>query len=153
MIETMNEQQIEFANKMQEYDLSLETDYRFSSPRLDVNFCDDDASFPPLESGPEEVLDHPLSTLPFVAPSLFSASVDEDDLCCELGDVFTQVSDCHKTSLGTSCVDVMIVGPTSPDVIAHISPDHVDILHVSPLPSLPSLPSRFLECYSLSAHD
>ena len=42
------------------------------------------------------------------------------------------------------------MGPTSLDVIAHISPDDVDILHVSPLPSLPS---PFLECHSLSAID
>jgi len=91
MIETINEQQIEFANKMGEYDLSHETDLRFSSHRLDVNFCDDGASFPPLESGLEEVVDPPLitpvTTLPFVAPSSFNASVNEDDLCCELGDV------------------------------------------------------------------
>jgi len=36
MIETMNKQQVEFANKMREYDLSHETNLRFSSPRLDV---------------------------------------------------------------------------------------------------------------------
>jgi len=53
MIETINEQQIEFVKKMWEYDLSHETDLRFSSPRLDVNFCDDSGSFHPLESGLE----------------------------------------------------------------------------------------------------
>ena len=47
MIETMNEQQIEFANKMLEYDLSPETNLSSSSHRLDVNLCDDGASFPP----------------------------------------------------------------------------------------------------------
>jgi len=36
MIETMNEQQIELANKMREHDLSHETDLRFSAPELDV---------------------------------------------------------------------------------------------------------------------
>jgi len=85
MIEKINEHQIEFVNKMREYDLSHETDLRFSSLRLDVNFCDDGVSFPPLESGLKEVLDPPLTTLSFVAPCSFSASVDEDDLCCELG--------------------------------------------------------------------
>ena len=45
MIETINEQQIKFVNKMQEYDLSHETDLRFSSSRLDVNFYD--GVFPP----------------------------------------------------------------------------------------------------------
>jgi len=47
-------------------------------------------------------------------------------------------------------VDVEVMGPTSPDVIAHVSPDHVDMLQVSPLPSLPS---PFLECHSLAAID
>ena len=53
--------------------------FRFSSARLDVNFCDDGVSFPPLESELEKVIDPPLTTLLFVAPSSFSASVDEDD--------------------------------------------------------------------------
>jgi len=39
MIETMNEQQVEF--KMREYDLLHETGLRFSSTRLDVYLCDD----------------------------------------------------------------------------------------------------------------
>jgi len=89
MIETINNQQIEFANKMREYDLSHETNLRFNSPRLDVNFCDDGAFFPHLESRLEEVLDPPLTIVSFVATSSFCASVDEDDLCCELGDVST----------------------------------------------------------------
>jgi len=69
MIETMNEQQIEFANKIREYDLSHETDLRFSSHRLDVNMCDDGASFHPLECGLEEILDPSLITLLTIAPS------------------------------------------------------------------------------------
>jgi len=89
MIETIDEQHIKIVNSMREYDLSRETDFRFSSPRLDVNFCDDGASFPPLESGLKEVLDPLSTTLPFVAPSSFSISVDEDDMCYELGNVFT----------------------------------------------------------------
>ena len=44
MMETMNKQQVEFANKMREYDLSHETDLRFSSPILDVYLCDHGAS-------------------------------------------------------------------------------------------------------------
>ena len=50
MIETMNKQQVESENKMQEFDLSHETDLRFSSPKFDVCLCDDGASFTPLES-------------------------------------------------------------------------------------------------------
>jgi len=59
MIERMNEQRIEFGNKIREYDLSHETDLRVSSPRLHVNLCDDSVSFPPLESRLGEVIDLP----------------------------------------------------------------------------------------------
>ena len=81
MIETIDEQHTMLVNSMRESDLSHETDLRLSSPRLDVNLCDDGESFPPLESGLEEVLDPPPTTLPFVAPSLLSVSFDEDDFC------------------------------------------------------------------------
>jgi len=89
MIEAINEQHIQIVNRMWEYDLSRETDLRFSSARLDVSFCDDGTSFPPLKSGLEGVLDPSPTTVPFVTPSSFSISVDEDDLCYELGDVST----------------------------------------------------------------
>jgi len=150
MLETIDEQHIRIFNSLREYDLSRETDLRFSSTRLDVTFCDDGESVPPLESGLEEVPDPPPTTLSFVAPSSFSVSADEDDLCYELGDVFTQVPDCHATPLGSSYVDVVVAESTGPDVIASVSPDHVDMPHVSPPPSLPS-PS--LECCSLIGTD
>jgi len=70
LIEIMNEGQIEFANKMQQCDLSYKTDLTLSSLRLDVNLCDDGASFLSLKLGLEEVLDVSLTTLPIVAPSL-----------------------------------------------------------------------------------
>jgi len=76
MTETVNEQQIEFANYMQEYYLSHETNLKFSSPNFDVNSCDDDASFLTLESELEEAVDPPLTTLPLIAPSLPSALMD-----------------------------------------------------------------------------
>ena len=69
MIELMNKQQAEFENKMREYDLSHETDFRLSSPELDVCLCDDGASFPPLESGLEVVFDPLLTNPSLVAPS------------------------------------------------------------------------------------
>ena len=126
--------------------------------RLDLmSICDDGESFPPLESGLEKVLDPPPTTLSFVAPSSFSVSVDEDDMSYELGDmsyelgdVSTQVPDCLATPLVSSCVGVVVVASTSPDFIAYVSPDRVDILPVSPLPSLPS-PS--LECHNFPATD
>ena len=59
-------------------------------------------------------------------------------MCYELANVSTQVPDYHETPLVSSCVDVAIVESTSPDFIAPVSPDHVDILPVSPFLSLPS---------------
>ena len=91
MIETIDEQHITIINSMREYDLSRETNFRFSSTRLDVTFCDDGESFPPLESGLEDVPDPPPTILSFVAPSSFSVSDDEDDMCFELGNVSTPV--------------------------------------------------------------
>ena len=58
-------------------------------------------------------------------------------MCYELGDVSTQVPDCHATPLASSCVHVVVVESTSLDFIAYVSPDHVDILLASPLPSPP----------------
>jgi len=63
----MNKQQAEFENKMREFDLSHKTDLRFSSPKLDVCLCG--ASFSPLESELEVVLDPSLLTPSLVAPS------------------------------------------------------------------------------------
>ena len=81
MIETMNEQQVKLANCMREYDLSHETDLRVNFSELDVNLCDDGASSLTLESGLEEVLDPPLTTLPLVAPSPPSILRDYTPLC------------------------------------------------------------------------
>jgi len=39
-----------------------------------------------------------------------SASVDEDDTWSELGDVFIEEYDLHETPIGTSWVDVVVVG-------------------------------------------
>ena len=69
MIETIEKQQVELEIKMRDFDLSHDTDLRFSSPKLEFCLCDDSVSFPPLESELEVVLDPPLATLPLVAPS------------------------------------------------------------------------------------
>ena len=61
MIETINKQRVELEIKMREFDLSYETDPRFSSPKLNFCLCDDGVFFPPLESGLEVVLDPPLA--------------------------------------------------------------------------------------------
>ena len=54
---------------MREFELSHETDLRFSSLKLDVCMCGDGASLSPLESGLEAILDPSFTTLPLVAPS------------------------------------------------------------------------------------
>ena len=61
---------------MREFDLSHKTDLRFSSPKHDVCLCDDGASFTPLESGLEAVLDPSLTTPSLVAPPLPSTLRD-----------------------------------------------------------------------------
>jgi len=78
MIETTNEQQIQFTNFIQEHELSYETDLRFSSFIPNVDLCDNGASFLTLEFEPDEVLDPLLTTLPLVAPSLTRTSRDNN---------------------------------------------------------------------------
>jgi len=48
------------------------------------------------------------------------------------------VSDLHGTPTGTSCVDVVVAGPASPDIVDNISPNPLDSYHASPLCSPPS---------------
>ena len=71
---------------MREFDLSHKSDFRFSSPILDVCLCDDDASFPPLESGIEAIHDPPLTTPSLVAPSLTSTFRDNTTLIMTFSD-------------------------------------------------------------------
>ena len=69
IIEAMNKQQVEFINKIQENDLSPETDLTFSSPRLDAYLCNDGVSHPLLESRLEEEFSPPLITASLVVSS------------------------------------------------------------------------------------
>ena len=82
MIETMNES---FVGTMRECGLLHETDPSPSSPRLEFSLYDDYDSSLPLEpdfmvdsplTGIKEVIDLPLPSSPFVAPSLSSTSRD-----------------------------------------------------------------------------
>jgi len=52
MIDTLNKQQIEFANYMQEYDLSHDIDLRFSSPKLMLHGMLDGSITSPLPHVP-----------------------------------------------------------------------------------------------------
>ena len=88
VIETMNEQHECFVGKMRECGLLHVTDPSPSSFRLEVSIYDDYESSLPLEptfmtdsplSDPEEVIDSPLTSLPFVALSLSSTHRDTID--------------------------------------------------------------------------
>jgi len=59
MIEEINKQQLEFATKTMEYNLTHETDLRFSSPKLNVCLYDNGVPFSPLESRIQAILDPP----------------------------------------------------------------------------------------------
>jgi len=93
MIEIMNERHMHFVSQMRECGLLHETDHSQSSPTLEISLYDDYEYFLPIEPdfivdtpsiGLEEVIDAPLISLPFVAPSLFSTPGDTTtgDLTC-----------------------------------------------------------------------
>jgi len=67
-----------------------------------------------------------------------SASVDEDDTWSELGNVFIEEYDLHETPIGTSCVNVVVMGPANPDFVDNISPNSLDTFHISSSCSPPS---------------
>ena len=46
MIATIEKQRVELEIQMREFDLSFKTNFRFSSPKLDVCLCDDGVFFP-----------------------------------------------------------------------------------------------------------
>ena len=76
-----------------------------------------------------------------------SASVDKDGTCYESGDVSIKVPDLDATFVGRSYEDAEVIVPTSPNLVDHTSPNHLDTFHAFPTYSLPS-PSP--ECYNMS---
>ena len=183
MIETMNKQQVEFAefvNAQREYDLSPETDLSSSAPRLDVNLCDDGASFPPLESGLEDVLDPPLTTSPLVAPSLPSTLKDNtmtyldppfplaQSTEFEVGEIFCVDASIDGDDLCLESddtfsevhdLDEILEGGSCVDAVAAVSssPDLTDHVSLNPLDISPasscSLPSPSPQYCDLSPID
>jgi len=67
-----------------------------------------------------------------------SASVNAFDTWSESGDVSIEVHDFHGTPTRTSCVDVVIAGPTSPDFVDNVSPNSLNAFHASSSCSSPS---------------
>ena len=101
----IDEQNAKFENSLREYDLSHEADLRFSSARLDVNMCDDGMSFPPPESGLEEVLDPPLTISPIVAPSSLSTPRDTTEGALSLTISPLPLAQCTELKVGESFRD------------------------------------------------
>ena len=58
-----------------------------------------------------------------------NASVDEDDICCELGNIFIEVYDLDETPIERLCVDFVVTVSPSPDLVDHVSPDPLDIFY------------------------
>jgi len=158
MIETMNEQQVRLANCIREYDLSHETDLRVNLSELNVNLCENGASSLTLESELVEVLDHPLTTLPLVAPSPPSILKDYTPLCTtypglpfpltqsmefEIGEIFCVDANVNKDDICCASDDAFIevhdlnetlVRRLCMDVVIAVSPSPDLIDHVSPDP-------------------
>ena len=58
--------------------------------------------------------------------------VDEDDICCELGDFYIEVHDLYEALIGRSSVDVVVTVSPSFDLVDHVSPNFLDIFHAFP---------------------
>ena len=67
-----------------------------------------------------------------------NASVDEDDTYCQSDEVFTEVHDLYENPIGNSCVDVMVMGPASPNLVDNIYPNLLYTFYVLSSCSLPS---------------
>jgi len=80
------------------------------------------------------------------------AGVDEDDVCCESGNVFIEVHDLDATPLGKSCMNDMVAEPPSPDLVDHISLDSLDILHASRSCSPPSHSFEYCDMLLINSH-
>jgi len=81
----MNKQHEHFLNEKREGGLLHETDLSLPFPRHEASLCDDCESFFPLDSNVvhdatltdlEEVFDHSLTSLPFVARSVSNTPMD-----------------------------------------------------------------------------
>ena len=57
--------------------------------------------------------------------------------------------DLHETPTRTSCVDVVVARPASPDPVDNISPNPLDTVHASSSCSPPSLSLSVVICYLL----
>jgi len=159
MIETMNKQQAEFDGKMREFELSHETNLRFSSPNLEVCLCDDGESFTPLESGLNAVFDPSQTTLSLVAPpspstlrdnTTFSMTLPNPHLHLaqstefEVGETFIITANvdeddiCYESddvSIEVHDFDATLAGKSYVDVVITVStsPDMVDNISPDPL--------------------
>jgi len=68
-----------------------------------------------------------------------NSSVDEDDICYELENVFIKVHDSDATPVGRSYGNVVVTMLPGPDMVDNISPNPLDTFYASSSCSLPSL--------------
>ena len=76
-----------------------------------------------------------------------SASVNEDHICSESGDVFIKEHDLEATLVGGSYVDAVATIPSNLDLVDNIYPNALDTFYVF---SSNSLPSASPECRNMS---
>ena len=79
-----------------------------------------------------------------------SASVNEDDTCCESGDLFIRVHTPDETLRGRAYVNVVVIASSSPDVVSHVPSNPLDVFHTVPACLLPF---SSLECRNMSSID
>jgi len=179
MIEIINKQQAEFENRMREFDLSHETNLRFSSRRLDVCLCDDGVSFTPLESGLEAILDPFLTTPSLVASSspstlrdntIFNMTLPDQPLPLALstdfkvGEIFSVNASVDEDNIyyesGSVFIEVRnsdatLAGMSYVDVVITVpaSFDMVDNISPDPLETFHVSPSCSLPSHSHECHN
>jgi len=122
-----------------------------------------EATFDPLmltpsfvaPSSPSAIMDNTMLTMSFFDPpfplaqttelevgetSGSSANVDKHDTFYGLGDVSNKVHDLDATFVRRLYMDAEFIVPTSPDLVDHTSPDHLDTFYAFPSCSLLPLP-------------
>jgi len=115
-------------NKIQEFDLSHKTDLRSSSLKHDVCLCDDGASFTPLESGLEAVLDPSLTVPSLVAPPLPSPLRDNTTFNMTLPDLPFSLAQSMEFEVGETFI---VNASVDEDDVCHDSDNDLIEVHDS----------------------
>ena len=73
-------------------------------------------------------------------------------MCCESDDAFIEVHDLDETLVDRSCVDAVVAVSYNPDLVDPISPDPLDIFHVSLSCLLPSPSPEYCDLLLIDSH-